>query len=81
MDLCACESEEREHGVGAGVNAIIMSDVSQKKEKYFVSKKTGNKNNFYSTFLFCSLVNRSEQPVDAGVCMQRVAINSGGWSE
>ena len=27
MDLCACESEEREHGVGAGVNGIITSDV------------------------------------------------------
>jgi hypothetical protein len=27
MDLCVCESEEREHGVGAGVNATIMSDV------------------------------------------------------
>ena len=27
MDLCACESEEREDGVGAGVNGIIMSDV------------------------------------------------------
>ena len=27
MDLCVCESEDREHGVGSGVNAIIMSDV------------------------------------------------------
>ncbi len=27
MDLSSCESEEHEHGVGAGVNAIIMSDV------------------------------------------------------
>ncbi len=27
MDLCACESEEREHGVGDRVNANIMSDV------------------------------------------------------
>jgi hypothetical protein len=27
MDLCVYESEEREHGVGACVNAIIMSDV------------------------------------------------------
>ena len=26
MDLCACESEEHENEVGAGVNAIIMSD-------------------------------------------------------
>ncbi len=26
MDLCACESEEHDHEVGAGVNAIIMSD-------------------------------------------------------
>jgi hypothetical protein len=25
MDLCACESEERKHRVGAGANAIIMS--------------------------------------------------------
>jgi hypothetical protein len=27
VDLCACESEQREHGVGADVNAIVMSDV------------------------------------------------------
>ena len=27
MDLCVYESEEREHGVGADVNVIIMSDV------------------------------------------------------
>ncbi len=27
MNLCACESEEHEHGVGADVNSIIMSDV------------------------------------------------------
>jgi hypothetical protein len=27
MNLCACESEEREHGVGDGGNTIIMSDV------------------------------------------------------
>ena len=27
MDLCGFESEEREYGVGAVVNAIIMSDV------------------------------------------------------
>jgi hypothetical protein len=27
MDLCVCESEEREHGVGADMNAIIRSDV------------------------------------------------------
>jgi hypothetical protein len=27
MDLCTCESEEHEHRVGVGVNAIIMSDV------------------------------------------------------
>ena len=26
MDLCGCESEEREHGVTADVNVIIMSD-------------------------------------------------------
>jgi hypothetical protein len=26
MDLCVCESEEREHGVSAGVNATLMSD-------------------------------------------------------
>ena len=25
MDLCACESEEREHGVGAGVNAMVKA--------------------------------------------------------
>ena len=24
MDLCACEIEEREHGVGAGVNDTLM---------------------------------------------------------
>ena len=27
IDLCASESEEREHGVGAGVNAITRSDL------------------------------------------------------
>ncbi len=27
MDLCVYESEEREHGVGACVKVIIMSDV------------------------------------------------------
>ena len=27
MDLCECESEDREHGVGAGANTITMSDV------------------------------------------------------
>jgi hypothetical protein len=27
MDLCGYESEEREYGVGDGVNGIIMSDV------------------------------------------------------
>ena len=26
MDLCACESEEHEHGVGAGVNSTLLSD-------------------------------------------------------
>jgi hypothetical protein len=26
MDLCACESEEREHGLGVGVNTTLMSD-------------------------------------------------------
>ena len=24
--LCACDSEEREHGVGAGVNSTILSE-------------------------------------------------------
>ena len=24
--MCACDSEEREHGVGAGVNATMMSE-------------------------------------------------------
>jgi hypothetical protein len=24
MNLCACDSEEREHGVGAGVNALFV---------------------------------------------------------
>ena len=27
MELCACESEERDHGVGPDVNASIRSDV------------------------------------------------------
>jgi hypothetical protein len=27
MNLCVCESEEREHGVGTGVNSILLSDV------------------------------------------------------
>jgi hypothetical protein len=26
IDLCVCESEEREHGVVAGVNSTLMSD-------------------------------------------------------
>ena len=26
MDLCAFESEEHEHGVGAGVNSTLLSD-------------------------------------------------------
>ena len=26
MDLCACESEEREHGVGAGAKSTLLSD-------------------------------------------------------
>ncbi len=26
MDLCACESEESDHGVGAGVNTTLLSD-------------------------------------------------------
>jgi hypothetical protein len=28
MDLCACESEEREHGVGAGANTTLLSGSS-----------------------------------------------------
>ncbi len=27
MDLCACKSEEREHEVGADVNAFVLSHV------------------------------------------------------
>ena len=27
MDLCACESEEHEHGVGAGVDTTLLSDI------------------------------------------------------
>ena len=26
MNLCVCDSEEREHGVGAGVNATMLSE-------------------------------------------------------
>ncbi len=26
MNLCACDSEEREHGVGACVNATMLSE-------------------------------------------------------
>ena len=26
MNQCACDSEEREHGVGAGVNATMLSE-------------------------------------------------------
>ena len=26
IDLCACEREEREDGVGAGVNSTLLSD-------------------------------------------------------
>ena len=26
MNLCACDSEEREHGVGVGVNATMLSE-------------------------------------------------------
>ncbi len=29
VDLCACESEEHEHGVGAGANTTLMSDTLQ----------------------------------------------------
>jgi hypothetical protein len=25
MNLCTCDSEEREHGVGAGLNATVLS--------------------------------------------------------
>ncbi len=25
--LCACDSEDREHGVGAGVNATMLSEI------------------------------------------------------
>jgi hypothetical protein len=28
MDLCACESEEREYGVGAGANTTLLSGSS-----------------------------------------------------
>ena len=40
MNLCACESEEREHGVGAGVNATVLSRntiglLKVRKEKTF----------------------------------------------
>jgi hypothetical protein len=33
MDLCACESEEHEHGVGPGVNAIIMLFIRRVKRE------------------------------------------------
>jgi len=26
MNLCTCDSEEREHGVGIGVNTVMMSE-------------------------------------------------------
>jgi hypothetical protein len=29
MDLCTYESEEHEHGVGAGANTTLMSDTLQ----------------------------------------------------
>jgi hypothetical protein len=29
--LCACDSEEREHGVGAGVNTTVLSETPQAK--------------------------------------------------
>jgi hypothetical protein len=29
MNLCACDSEEREHGVGAGVNATKLLETLQ----------------------------------------------------
>ncbi len=29
--LCACDSEDRDHGVGAGVNATMMSETPQDK--------------------------------------------------
>ena len=29
MDLCACESEEHTHGVGAGANTTLLSDALQ----------------------------------------------------
>jgi hypothetical protein len=31
MDLCACEIEEREHGVGVGANSTLLSDTLQSK--------------------------------------------------
>ena len=29
MDLCACENEEHEYGVGAGANTTLLSDTLQ----------------------------------------------------
>ena len=29
MNLCACDSKEREHGVGGGVNATVLSETLQ----------------------------------------------------
>jgi hypothetical protein len=50
MNLCECDNEEREHGVGAGVNATMMSETLQiirlgecaKRSKFRLRKKTMN---------------------------------------
>jgi hypothetical protein len=49
MNLCVCDREEREHGVGAGVNATMLSEtlevvgiVEAAGRPFWLRKKTMN---------------------------------------
>jgi hypothetical protein len=49
MNLCACDSEECEHGVGAGVNATMLSETLEvvrlaeaARRPFWSQKKTMN---------------------------------------
>ena len=49
MNLCACDSEEREHGVVAGVNATMLSETLEVvglaegvRRSFWLRKKTMN---------------------------------------
>ena len=49
MNLCACDTEEREHGVGAGVNDTMLSEtlevvglVESARRPFWLRKKPMN---------------------------------------